>query len=240
MSRVYVHELVDIVGHARERYQHHVTANWSPIGQAERAQLCFGVWGVVGSTGRWPQVVNLWEYRSWADLARNFEVELATPSMQDPSLAEWWAAAAEMRSGGVDRVLIGDDGQPGIEELCAAGGGGVGYLHELVGCTPGAAPELLASVRSAGSDAYRQAGLRPVGRFARAMADDDEVVLIWAFDDWSTWGRFEAASAGSEGDLGRWRRSVRRFTSRWERTLLVDAALSPLRTGRQPRVEDRR
>ena len=74
---------------------HHMTANWCPIGREERNQLCYGVWGTVGSTGRWPEVVNMWELDGWDGLAANFEHELSHPSMQDPSLAEWWAAAAE-------------------------------------------------------------------------------------------------------------------------------------------------
>ena len=49
---------------------------------------------MVGSTGRWPQVVNLWEYQSWESLARNFETELVGGGLQDPELAGWWAEAA--------------------------------------------------------------------------------------------------------------------------------------------------
>src|SRR5262249_54818343 len=60
-DKVYIHERIEIRGHARAKYMQHMTANWCPIGRAERGQLCFGVWGTVGSTGRWPEVVNLWE-----------------------------------------------------------------------------------------------------------------------------------------------------------------------------------
>jgi hypothetical protein len=31
--RCYIHEFVYINGHNRSRYFHHITANWSPIGQ---------------------------------------------------------------------------------------------------------------------------------------------------------------------------------------------------------------
>ena len=50
-AKVYIHEFVDITGHNRARYMQHITANWSPIGQEERNQLCYGIWGTVGSTG---------------------------------------------------------------------------------------------------------------------------------------------------------------------------------------------
>ena len=53
-NRVYIHEFIDIIGHNRANYMQHMTANWGPIGQEERNQLCYGVWALVGSTGLWP------------------------------------------------------------------------------------------------------------------------------------------------------------------------------------------
>ena len=44
-DKLYIHELIDIVGHNRARYMHHMTANWVPVARAERNQQCFGVWG---------------------------------------------------------------------------------------------------------------------------------------------------------------------------------------------------
>ena len=50
-DRVYTHEFIRIRGAKRPDYMHHMTANWSPIAQEERHQLCFGVWGVIGKGG---------------------------------------------------------------------------------------------------------------------------------------------------------------------------------------------
>src|SRR5207245_3067591 len=120
-SKVYIHELIDIIGHNRARYMHHMTANWCPTARAERNMLCFGVWGTVGSTGRWPEVVNLWELEGWDGLLANFSHELSSPTLQDPALTEWWARAAELRRGGVDRIVVPEQWSPTIEELTAAG-----------------------------------------------------------------------------------------------------------------------
>ncbi|MGB3720425.1 MAG: hypothetical protein WBB38_12675, partial [Hyphomicrobiaceae bacterium] len=84
-TKVYIHELVDIIGHNRARYVQHMTANWCPIARAERNQLCFGVWATVGSTGRWPEVVNMWELDGWDGLVANFEHETGGGRDQDPS-----------------------------------------------------------------------------------------------------------------------------------------------------------
>ena len=105
-TKIYIHEFIDIIGHNRAKYMHHMTANWVPVGLAERNMKCFGVWATVGSTGRWPEVVNMWELDGWDGLAANFAHELKGAGMQDPALTEWWAAAAQLRRGGVDRIAV--------------------------------------------------------------------------------------------------------------------------------------
>ena len=85
--KIYIHEFIDIIGHNRAKYMHHMTANWVPVGIEERNMRCFGVWATVGSTGRWPEVVNMWELDGWDGLAANFAHETAGGRDQDPSLA---------------------------------------------------------------------------------------------------------------------------------------------------------
>ena len=103
-DKVYIHEFIDIIGHNRANYMHHMTANWSPIAQDERHQLCYGVWGVVGTTRGWPEVVNIWEEDGFPGLSRSFEHEFNHPSLQDPKLAKWWSEAANYRRHGDDRA----------------------------------------------------------------------------------------------------------------------------------------
>lgn len=238
-EKVYIHELVEIRGHARAKYMHHVTANWSPIGQRERDQLCFGVWGTVGSTGRWPQVVNLWEEPGWDGLARNLARETGHPGMQDPSLAAWWAEAAAYRRGGEDRILRPAPWSPGIESLTRDGVRGEFYAHELVEVVPGGAAEYLERVRALGRDVHAELGLSLVGAFRTALRNDSECVLLWAIPSAEHWAGFERAQEGHVG-IARWREVTRELARDWRRTLLVDAPLCPLRIGRQPRESDRR
>ncbi|HEX7097035.1 MAG TPA: hypothetical protein VF183_14200 [Acidimicrobiales bacterium] len=237
-TKVYIHELVDIIGQNRARYMHHITANWSPIGQAERNQLCFGIWGTVGSTGQWPQVVNMWEHDGWAAMAANFEHELEHPTLQDPSLATWWAEAANYRSGGFDRLLVPAPWSPTINELLADGVRGAVYAHEIVKVGPRRALELLDLVHDHAIPAYANLGVRLVGAFETAMCEEAECVLLWAFPTWAAWGEFEAAQRRDPAILA-WRDRARDLVQAWTRTLMVDAPLSPMRIGRQPSVEDR-
>jgi hypothetical protein len=55
---------------------------------------------------------------------------------------------------------------------------------------------------------------------------------------WAAWAGYESALLG-DGALATWVRDSRRLVTARHRILLVDSPLSPLRTGRQPHVDDR-
>ena len=235
---VYIHEFIDIRGHHRAAYMHHMLANWSPMAQEERAQRCYGVWAVLGSTGGWPQTVNMWEHEGWDGLASSFAVEAVGKGAQDPKLEKWWAKAAEFRRGGFDRIVVPAPWAPTITELCARGVRGSVYAHEMVKVRPGSAVELLERARVSAATALARYGWELVGAFTTAMVDDDEALLIWAIPTWANWAAGERAHAVDD-DVVAWRRDVRDVVTAWHRVLLVDAPLSPFRTGRQPSRDDR-
>ncbi len=237
---VYIHEFIDVIGHHRARYVHHMTANWCPQAREERRQLCFGVFATVGSTGRWPEVVNLWELPDWDALVADFEHELGHASHQDPSLAEWWAEAAQFRRGGVDRIVVPEPWTRTITELNAAGVRGEVYAHELVTVPPGAVGEFLAAVREQAVPAHAALDAENVATFRVTGVNDSEAILLWALPSWSAWADLERAWLDpDDGPLATWRSTTLALGADWRRQLLVDAPLSPLRIGRQPEVADR-
>ena len=241
-DKVYIHEFIDIIGHNRARYMHHMTANWCPVARQERNQLCLGVWGTVGSTGRWPETVNMWELDGWDGLVGNFAHELVGAGQQDPSLAEWWAVAAELRRGGTDRIVVPEPWTRSVEELVAAGVRGELYAHELVTVPAGTAPAFLAAVHDTAVAAHAELGLDIVGAFRVAMVNDSEAIVIWAIPEWATWAEVEQAwlaAADGDGPLALWRAATLALGADWHRTLMIDAPLSPLRIGRQPESTDR-
>lgn len=235
-GKVYIHEFITISKQNRARYMQHITANWSPIGQEERHQLCYGVWGTVGSTGTWPEVVNLWEEESFEQLALNFGHETAGAGMQDPALAKWWASAADLRSGGFDRILVPHQQNRTVEQLCADKVSGVAYAHELIRVERGRANKFLDMAVAAAAEATNRFGWTLIGAWRTAMVADDECILLWAIPSWEAWGAAERALldaselliGAAEGDV-----------QARHRVLLIDAPLSPLRTGRQPACSDR-
>lgn len=237
-DKAYIHEFIDIIGHHRADYVHHMAANWSPLAQETRNQKCFGIWSTLGSTGAWPQVVNLWEEDGLDGLARSFGGEAVGPGAQDPALEKWWARAAEFRRGGFDRIMLPAPWSPTIDDLTAAGTSGACYAHELVKVRPGANWDLLELARAYAEPAYGDHGLRLVGAFVTAMVDDDECLLLWAIPSWEAWAGFEAAHGRSEA-LRTWRATSAPIVTGRHRIVLVDAPLSPMRIGRQPSRDDR-
>ena len=236
-ENVYIHEFIDIIGHNRAAYMHHMTANWSPIAQEERDQRCFGVWGTIGTTGQWPEVVNMWEESGFVGLSKGLGHETGTPSLQDEKLAKWWAEAANFRRGGFDRVLIPASWSPTIAELNAAGTRGAVYAHEIIGVPRGSARDFCELVRDKGVPAHAEQGLTLVGAYRTAMRDDDECIVIWAIPDWPTWAAFE--SAIDAGAMAHWIGARRAASTSFRRFLMADAPLSPLKIGRQPARSDR-
>ena len=237
-EKVYIHEFIDIIGHNRAAYMHHMAANWSPEAQEQRHQLCYGIWAALGSTGHWPQVVNIWEHDGWDGLAASFGIESVGKGVQDPTLEAWWAKAAELRHGGHDRILEPAPWTQSITELCAAGVGGECYAHEMVVVRNGAADEFLERVRDRGVALGARYGWKLAGAWKTAMVDEDEAVLLWAVPTWQQWADFEQATR-SDADLRAWRANARDIVETWQRIVLVDAPLSPFRTGRQPSRADR-
>lgn len=238
-AKVYIHELIDIVGHNRAKYQHHMTANWVPVAIEERGQRCFGVWSTIGSTGAWPQVVNLWELDGWDGLVRNLEVETAGGRDQDPSLAEWWATASQFRRGGFDRILVPHPTNRSIDDLCAAGVRGAVYAHELVRLPLGTSGTFVEAVAGDG-----RAALAPfaelVGVWDVAGVTSCEAVVLWALPSWRAWADLEQAWLAAHSPLATWRARAIDLGADVRRTALIDAELSPMRIGRQPQVSDRR
>jgi hypothetical protein len=237
-DKIYIHEFINIIGHNRANYMHHMTANFSPLAQEDRGQLCYGVWGVVGSTGRWPEVVNIWEENGFEGKAAGFRIEFNHPTLQDPKLAKWWAEAASFRSGGTDRLLIPAPWTRTIGELCAAGVRGEVYAHEMVTVPPGAAGDFLELVRAKALPVYERFGWTLAGAWETAMIDDSEAILLWAIPSWEDWAAFE--NGRRDDDVMEWKKAAWSMTTSWNCFLMVDSPLSPMRTGRQPQRSDQR
>lgn len=238
-DRAYIHEFIDIRGTARGDYMHHMTANWSPNAQEDRNQLCFGVWAVVGSTGRWPQVCNIWEEPGLDGLAESFGNETVGRDLQDPKLAKWWKQASEFRLGGLDRILLPAPWMPTLTQSLDTGLRADVCAHESIKVQAGTSVEALELVQTHATAAYDAFGWVLAGAWTTAMRDDDEIIVLWALpDSYPAWAAAEKAQR-TDPALLEWRAAMRPHAVDWQRILLAAAPLCPWRTGRQPARSDR-
>ena len=81
---LFLHELIDIVGQHQWDYMEHAKAQ---AGHEKVGFELLGTWYTMGITGRWPQVVNVWE----------IPIVYHVPSSSNPTFS-WpaWALACSM------------------------------------------------------------------------------------------------------------------------------------------------
>jgi hypothetical protein len=226
---LYLHEYVDIVGEGAMPYMEHVVA-FDAESAADRGIRLVGTWYTMGSTGRWPQVVNLWECAgAWGGWRRLMErTNLART--RNPALTEWWREALKTRSGGYDRLLGAAPGCPSLDYLRGNGITGSVFVHELSEVRPGAALDYLAAVRDDWAPVLTDYGHRMVGLY-EVLLTDVEVITIWATDPAGHEALGRAGDEGSDDRIPRWRVRARQFLTRWREELMTPHPHNPLSAG---------
>jgi hypothetical protein len=164
--------------------------------------------------------------------------ETGRPQLQDEKLEKWWSEAATYRSGGFDRLLAPAPWTRTIEELCADGVRGDVYAHETIKVAPWTADTFLSTVADTAVGALQAFGWELVGAFSTTMHDDSECTLVWAIPTWQQWAEAEQATASDPG-LRKWQACLHDRATSFERFLMNDAPLSPMKIGRQPSRDDR-
>jgi hypothetical protein len=216
-DRLFLHEVIDIVGRGGRAYMEHAVA-FDAGAAAARGLDLLGTWEVVGTTGRWPQVVNLWEidgWDGWVRLGQRTNVDKA----RNEELAAWWDEAFTRRTGGFDRLLRGAPGCPTRATLAADAVQGTWFVHELSEVRPGAGPEYLAATLEHRVPAMAQRGITLVGLYDSVLVDT-EVCTIWATD-------LERHTALlRDGDP--WPARARQWCTRWREELMTPGPGSPL------------
>ncbi len=177
---LYLHEIIDIIGTGQEAYLDTVGERAAHSGSQGISRLV-GTWKVIGSTHRWPRVVNLWEMDSWQHWAEALERQ-HFPEKKDPSLAPWWAQVTQWRSGGFDRILEPSPYSPTLAQLRARDLKAWVCLHTIVRLFPGKADAYLTAVGDTLRPLLEARGLTLLGAYAVPMRSD-EALILWAAPD---------------------------------------------------------
>jgi hypothetical protein len=216
---LYLHEIIDIVGTGQEPYMQTVTER-ARHSEGQGISRLMGCWKVIGSTNRWPQVVNLWEMDGWSHWARALERQFV-PEKKDPALGPWWAKATEWRSGGFDRILEPAPYAPTLRELEAAKLRAWVFVHTIARARPGRGEQYLQAVGKLLRPVFEKSALSLFGAY-RVPMRRDEVVLIWASADFAQACRiFESRNQGA--DLQQWNEAENDLLSESETMWLVPA-----------------
>lgn len=210
---LHLHEVIDIVGEGARPYMEH-TITFDTETAAARGLHLFGTWQVVGMTGRWPQVVNIWEFddgwEGWLRVLTAANVKRA----DNPALAQWWQEQYARRTGGFDRMLesVGD---PVMQT-------GEIFVHELSEVQPGAGPKYLNAVHKEWAPVAAEHGVHLVAAY-EVLFTDIEVVTVWAADARAHAGM---QTAGDER-IAAWRATARQWLTRWREELMVPCPGGP-------------
>jgi hypothetical protein len=182
-AMLYLHEIIDIIGTGQEAYLDSVGERAMHSGTEGISRLV-GTWKVIGSTNRWPSVVNLWEMDGWQHWAETLERQYC-PEKKDPALAPWWAKATQWRSGGFDRILEPSAYSPTLAQLRSQRLRAWVCVHTIVRLLPGKAAEYLAAVAAVLRPALEARGLTLMGAYSTPMRSN-EVLVLWAAPDFRT------------------------------------------------------
>jgi hypothetical protein len=226
---VYLHEYIDIVGEGAMPYMEHTVERGAGDASGGTLELV-GTWYTMGSTGRWPQVVNLWEcvdaWEGWRRLMERTNLRRT----RTPELEAWWRRALELRTSGFDRLLAGAPGCPSLAELRANGVHAPVFVHELSRCRPGAALDYLGAVREQWQPVLAEYGHTVVGLY-EVLLTDREVLTIWATDPASHCRLHEAGVEGTDDRITRWRANARDLLTDWREELMTPHPATVLSAG---------
>jgi len=216
-DRLYLHEVIDIVGTGSEAYKDHT----GRLGTArtDGGAPLVGTWQQSGSTGAWPVVVNLWEMRGWDHWTEILERQYTRASGQDPALRKWWAEATKHRSGGFDRILEPAPFSPTRAALIERGVRGLACLQEIATVKPGTAERYLDALATRWLDVAAGRGLTLVGAWRTAMRDTEAVVL-WCLPTFAALTR-HLGTLGGDPATRDWLERAREWRVDYRETLLV-------------------
>jgi hypothetical protein len=182
-----------------------------------------GTWKVIGSTNRWPRVVNMWEMDGWDHWAESLERQFF-PSKKDPALAPWWAKATEWRSGGFDRICEPTAYSPTCAEMQQNGFKAWVCVHSLVQLAPGKRDAYLAAVGDTLVPVLAARGLVLMGAYSVPMRSD-EALLLWAAPDFRFLCRLYAERL-HDPELQHWRTRVDAWQLAEETMWIVPSAIA--------------
>ena len=174
---LFLHEIIDVRGQQQWDYMEHAKA------QAGHEKVDFellGTWYTMGITGRWPQVINIWEipggWDGWYGKVDRLGMKRTTNRHLEGMVDAPPTSTARVGSTVCWRAA---PGCPTMASLAADGVQGTLFVHEFTEVIPGTALEYLAAVRDVRAPLLAEYGHKLVGLY-EVMMNDYEVCTVWS------------------------------------------------------------
>ncbi len=216
-TKIYLHEIIDIVGAGSEPYKRHTAAGWHGRWRSGGATLV-GLWQQSGSTGDWPKVVNLWEMDGYDHWAAILERQYAGEG-QPPALRAWWTRALAWRSGGHDRILEAAPFSPTRQDLIDRDVRGRACIQEIAAVVPGRVEHYLEAVAREWLPVAARRRLELIGAYRVAMRDG-EAVLLWSLPTLRDYTN-HLKDFWSAAETRAWAERAREWRTGYRETLLI-------------------
>ncbi len=221
---IYLHETVDIRGDGAMPYMEAVLER-ARHSEAKGVSRLVGTWRVIGSTHRWPRVVNLWEMDDWNHWSRSLEGQFH-PRLRDSHLGTWWTAMLRYRSGGLDRILEPTSFCPDRARLLSSGVRGWVTEQQIYRMPPSRLRGFFEEFESSLLPSMNASQLTLIGAYAAPMRSG-EALALWSAKDFGTLCRFWEERA-SYSALQAWQARLEELQVRWVVSWLVPCAGTPL------------
>lgn len=209
MEGLYVHEVITCrTLQGRERYQE--------IAKGMKGFSLLGTWQIVGMTGTWPTVLNIWQvpggWSGWGEFLDR------TYGAAKHEMHATFDKFDEVRSGGSDMLMRPVPWSPSPEQLVAEGVTGSLFVHEVTTVRPGAGSEYLAAMHEHWLPVAYDHGHQLIGMYEVLMCDTT-VVTVWATDVENHIGLMTSQDSRIAG----WRSRAREFATGWHEELMAPA-----------------
>ncbi|WP_433241749.1 hypothetical protein ACQPYK_36785 [Streptosporangium sp. CA-135522] len=223
---IYLHETIDPVRSpgAHNRYLDEIGHVVATEGNAKGSAggRCIANWVPVFLTGQWPQIIGFWQMPGgWDGFADHFDTH---PELFHEPLERWYGE----RSGGFDRVLIGTDYTPTLDEIVESGTRAPVVLHETIRVRPGDTPEYLDCVGALKEALGSMYGFGVLGAYEVAFRNQSEAIVIWSFPDFKTLVRTQSAPEEFP-ELQAWREKSTQLETANTGVVVRPTSWSPLR-----------
>lgn len=221
---IYFHETIDPtpVAGKQEEYLAEIGKVSKRLAEAgPKAGLrCVGNWVTVWATGRWPQVIGLWEVRDWEWFTEHFDGGIAQLFTDAPQ------HYYDYRLGGFDRLLLPAQYTPTLDQIVERGIRAPVVLQEHIGVGPGRAGEYLEELGKAAAEI--KDGIRLVGAYIVALRDGGEVLTMWGLEGFGAFAAIQQRPNENPA-FHSWRRRSQELETSYIATLMCPTEWAMLR-----------